>query len=71
MLERLAASRGRVVARDDLLEEIWGAVSPDTAASLEVIVSRLRRKLAHGSRPPLVRTVRGVGYALSAEEPQA
>ncbi len=65
VLERLAWARGRVVSRDDLLEEIWGESTPETAASLEVIVARLRRKLERGGKESLIRTVRGLGYALA------
>jgi len=65
VLARLASSRGRAVARDDLLEEIWGEATEETAASLEVIVSRLRRKLEPGGREALIRTIRGHGYALA------
>ncbi len=64
VLERLAGAKGRVVAKDDLLEEIWGEATPETAASLEVIITRLRRKLDRGSTESLIRTLRGSGYAL-------
>jgi two-component system, OmpR family, response regulator len=66
VLERLAWARGHAVSRDDLLEEIWGESTPEAAASLEVIVARLRRKLDRGDRESLIRTVRGFGYALAA-----
>ncbi len=65
VLARLAWSRGRAVARDDLLEDVWGEASAEAAASLEVIVSRLRRKLEGEGREPLIRTIRGYGYALA------
>lgn len=68
VLARLASSRGRAVARDDLLEEIWGEATEETAASLEVIVSRLRRKLEPGGREALIRTIRGHGYALAVRQ---
>ena len=44
------------------------ADTPEAVASLEVIVSRLRRKLASGGGASLLRNVRGIGYALDAEE---
>jgi DNA-binding response OmpR family regulator len=69
LLVRLVRARGVVVPREKLLEDVWGADTPETAASLEVIVSRLRRKLAKGDGGSLVRNVRGVGYALD-EEPR-
>ena len=68
MLERLAESEGRVVAKDDLLEELWGEATPQNASSLEVIVARLRRKLQGRVKEPLIRTVRGVGYALDSKD---
>jgi two-component system, OmpR family, response regulator len=64
VLERLAGAKGRVVSKDDLLEELWGEATPETAASLEVIITRLRRKLDRGSADSLIRTLRGSGYAL-------
>jgi len=65
VLERLAWARGHAVSRDDLLEEIWGESTPEAAASLDVIIARLRRKLEKGDKESLIRTVRGFGYALA------
>jgi DNA-binding response OmpR family regulator len=48
VLERLCSARGHAVSRDDLLEEVWGDATPQAAASLEVIIARLRRKLEPG-----------------------
>jgi DNA-binding response OmpR family regulator len=63
----LAWRDGRVAARDDILEAVWGDASEGAAASLEVLVARIRRKLAeHGVRDAL-RTVRHVGYAWALE----
>jgi len=64
LLARLARAGGVVVAREALLEDVWGHDTPEASASLEVIVSRLRRKLQQGGRASLLRNVRGVGYAL-------
>jgi two-component system OmpR family response regulator len=61
VLEILALRPGRVVARAHLLEEGWGHAGEAAAASLEVIVGRIRRKLGDGA---LIRTVRGEGYIL-------
>lgn len=61
ILELLAKRMGRVVARDDLLEGVWGDATQSASSSLEVLVGRIRRKLA----PELIRTVRGEGYALA------
>ncbi len=66
VLERLCSARGHAVSRDDLLEEVWGDATPQAAASLEVIIARLRRKLEPGEGGSLIRTLRGYGYALAA-----
>jgi DNA-binding response OmpR family regulator len=63
----LAWREGRVVPRDELLESLWGVAGERSAASLEVLLVRIRRKLAeHGIRDAL-RTVRQVGYAWALE----
>jgi DNA-binding response OmpR family regulator len=63
----LAWREGRVVPRDELLESLWGVASERSAASLEVLLVRIRRKLAdHGLRDAL-RTVRQMGYAWALE----
>jgi DNA-binding response OmpR family regulator len=62
LLEYLAAQRGRVVSKTQILTAVWGY--EDYAPNLvEVHVSALRKKLeAHG--PRLLHTVRGLGYVL-------
>jgi two-component system OmpR family response regulator len=53
----------RVLTRTQLLEHVWDYDFGGDARVLETYVSYLRRKLdVHG--PPLIHTVRGVGYAL-------
>ncbi|MFO7180851.1 MAG: response regulator transcription factor [Pseudomonadota bacterium] len=61
ILEVLAAENGRVVPRRDLLDRIWKDNDPAAAASLEVLIGRIRKKLG----VDVVRTVRGEGYALA------
>jgi DNA-binding response OmpR family regulator len=62
LLEYLVRQVGRVVGRDELLESVWGFVSPGQTRTVEVHVAQLRKKLGH---PELIRTVRGVGYRAS------
>lgn len=64
LLEILAAREGKVVARMEILELIWGDATPSTSASLDVIVGRLRRKLGEDPQGYAIRTVRGEGYSL-------
>jgi len=63
LLEYLVRHRGQVVTRDQLLESVWGFVSPGETRTVEVHVASLRKKLG---RPELIRTVRGVGYKAAA-----
>jgi two-component system response regulator MprA len=61
LLELLLRNPRQVISRTQALEHVWGGMA---AASLNVVdryVSYLRRKLGE---PPLIRTVRGVGFVL-------
>jgi len=63
LLGYLAAHRGRVVSKTQILTAIWGYDGFDENV-VEVHVSALRRKLEAGGRARLVHTVRGRGYRL-------
>jgi DNA-binding response OmpR family regulator len=63
VLALLAWADGRVVARDHILEAVWGDIDERSAASLEVLVARIRRKLAAVDIEGAIRTVRSAGYA--------
>lgn len=65
----LATRRGRVVLRDEILDCVWGDISSSAAASLEVLVARIRRKIdeGSGSTGSCIRTHRTVGYAWQLE----
>jgi two-component system, OmpR family, response regulator RegX3 len=64
VLEALASERGRIVARERLLDEIWGITWTDSK-TLDQHIRRLRRKLEEVDGAPSIETVRGVGYRLS------
>ncbi len=63
ILECLARAAGQVVPRQQLLEQVWTRADAAAAASLEVLIGRIRRKLGSDA----VRTLRGGGYALGDE----
>jgi two-component system OmpR family response regulator len=63
----LAWREGRVVSRDDLLDAVWGDANERTAASLEVLLGRVRRKFAERGIRDALRTIRQVGYAWALE----
>jgi two-component system, OmpR family, response regulator len=56
----------RVLSRDQLIEMTQGKEADALDRSIDVQVSRLRRRLGDGSREPgMIKTVRGEGYVLS------
>lgn len=61
ILDVLAKRGGRIVARWDLLESVWGDTDDSAVGSMEVLIGRIRRKLT----PTLIRTLRGEGYSLA------
>jgi two-component system phosphate regulon response regulator PhoB len=65
LLAALAAARGRVLTRDQLIAQVMGPNIVITDRTIDVHMTSLRRKLA-GARS-LLATVRGVGYRLSVE----
>ena len=62
VLEILVARMGSVVSRSDLLESAWGELTPAASDSLDVILSRLRRKLGTVDGGCGIRTVRREGF---------
>jgi two-component system OmpR family response regulator len=63
LLRYLMANPRREMTRAQLLDHVWDYDFGGDGRVLETYISYLRKKLdAHG--PPLIHTVRGVGYAL-------
>ena len=63
LLEAFLRRRGRLLTRDFLIEEIWGADYFGDTRTLDVHVKRLRRKLERDPHhPEHLLTVRGLGY---------
>lgn len=68
ILEILAKRMGHTVSREELLKKIWGLSAEDTR-TVDVHISRLRKKLDDGKKPVLAaQTLRGRGYRLAWEE---
>jgi two-component system OmpR family response regulator len=66
MLEYLMRREGRVVTRTMLLEGLWDYRFDPGTNVIDVHISRLRRKIDAQGERPLIHTVRGAGYKLSA-----
>lgn len=63
LLELFLARKGRLLTRDLLIDEVWGADYVGDTRTLDVHVKRLRRKLEDDPHEPRhLLTVRGLGY---------
>ena len=60
LLHGLMQRPGRVMTRDQLLDEVWGSDITVTTRTIDTHLKRLREKL--GAAGGLIETVRGVGY---------
>ncbi|MGZ4701960.1 MAG: response regulator transcription factor [Ilumatobacteraceae bacterium] len=63
LLHYLLANAKRVLTRDQILEAVWDYTFAGNASVLETYISYLRHKI-DDIDPPLIHTVRGVGYSL-------
>jgi len=70
LLEYFLLHADRVVRRTELLEKVWDLQFDPMTNVVDVHVGHLRRKLTRAGAPPLIHTIRGVGYLLSEREPQ-
>jgi two-component system OmpR family response regulator len=66
LLEYLLRHRDRVVTRTMLLEEVWDYRFDPHTSLIDTHISRLRKKIDEGFATPLLHTIRGSGYRLSA-----
>ena len=68
ILAALARSPGRVLARDALLEQVWGDSEYRDPRTVDVHIRHLREKLERDPKSPeYLFTVRGVGYRFREE----
>jgi two-component system, OmpR family, response regulator len=63
VLELLLRRAGTAVTRAELVEHCWDELTVPMSNALDVVISQLRRKLGE---PPLIATVRSVGYRVDA-----
>jgi two-component system copper resistance phosphate regulon response regulator CusR len=68
LLEYLMANAGRVLSRTMIIEHVWDQSFDGATNIVDVYVRHLRDKVDEGREGNLIRTVRGVGYAISDEE---
>ncbi len=64
LLKFLMENPGRVLTREEIMEQVWGYQSVHESNVIEVYVRYLRLKLDQPGEKHLIQTVRGVGYVL-------
>ena len=68
LLSYLMANTGTVVSRTRLLSNVWNYRFDPGTKVVDVYIRYLRKKIDEGEEKPLIETVRGFGYRLSARE---
>jgi len=65
LLELLLRHPNQVLTRTQIVEHVWNFDFYGDTNVVDVYIGYLRRKIDSGFVPPLIQTVRGVGYRLS------
>jgi len=66
LLELLMSSPGKVFSRTRILNNVWGYNEDPLTNVVDVYIARLRKKVDERNKSPLIETVRGHGYRMSA-----
>jgi DNA-binding response OmpR family regulator len=64
LLAYLMRNAGRVLSKQQITDHVWGYDNQATSNVVEIYVHYLRDKVDRGFARPLIRTIRGVGYAI-------
>jgi two-component system OmpR family response regulator len=64
LLEFLMRNSGQVLTRSMIFEAVWGYHFDPGTNVIDVHIARLRRKVDTDGLPPLIHTVRGIGYRI-------
>ncbi len=67
LLEYLMLNPGRVLSRSMIIDRVWDQSFEGFTNIVDVYVRQLRRKIDEGFEPKMIRTVRGLGYALDPD----
>jgi two-component system OmpR family response regulator len=68
LLQVLMQEPGRPFSRTELCERVWQRDHEYDTRTVEIFITRLRKKVDAGFSPPLLHTLRGVGYAIGPGE---
>ena len=65
LLEFLMRRKEQIVTKDEILKTVWGYDFNPQTNIVDVLICRLRAKLDKGFNEPLIKTIRGIGYAIA------
>jgi two-component system OmpR family response regulator len=65
LLEVLMRHSDRPVTKSLIIEHVWDIHFDSISNVVEVHINSLRNKVDRGFTPPLIHTIRGVGYVLT------
>jgi two-component system alkaline phosphatase synthesis response regulator PhoP len=69
LLYTLARHAGRVLSREQLLEQVWGYDYHGDLRVVDAVVRRLRAKLRQAApKSDIIVTIRGIGYKMSEQD---
>jgi len=65
----LVVNRNKIVTRAEIAEHVWDMNFDPHSNVIDSFVKLLRKKIEDGSKYKIIRTVRGIGYTISVEDP--
>ena len=68
LLFLLMQNSGRVVRREDIMDELWGGDWFGSTKTLDVHIGRLRHRIEAESADSYITTIRGVGFRFATED---
>ena len=69
LLEFLLINAGKVITRNMILEQVWGADTESFTNIVDVYINYLRKKIDPSKGETYIKTIRGIGYMM--EDPHA
>ncbi|WDM24120.1 response regulator transcription factor [Paenibacillus polymyxa] len=68
LLLYLMEHKNQVLQRDQMIQDVWGFDFVGDTNVVDVYIRYVRKKIDHGYKKKLIKTVRGVGYCIREEE---
>ncbi|WP_342417702.1 response regulator transcription factor [Paenibacillus sp. FSL R10-2782] len=68
LLHYLMEHKNQVLQRDQMIQDVWGFDFVGDTNVVDVYIRYVRKKVDHGYKKKLIKTVRGVGYCIREED---